>query len=293
MISLSLGIRLRQKSALQTMLYDFHLACFPSQLSGLPSSFLFPIFQWMWTNWSLGQFFPSSTKQLWKSQPQLYFLLTQHLHWKVQIKAVLSPASSALLQFLPVKSAFSSCHSHSSQRLSVPFLAGMPRLGWVERQVRPWWYLASGHRSTWLSLIVNLLSSAEASTQPFLIFIISLFPCVGTPSRGDQRSSPLFLSPALAFQLKDGWFPCISQITCLPWGILLSYVSLLFFKLRMFFPYPQPFRACRGTLVIFATEMLPTLLKSCSKSRGWYNLRDFRVVKSWWDPFSQPLSSWL
>lgn len=197
----------------------------------------------------------------------------------MQIKAVLSPASSAPLQFLPVPSAFSSCRSHSSQGLRVPFPAGMPRLGWVERQVCPGWYLASSHRSTRLSLIVNLLSLAEPCTQPFSIFIVSLFPCVGTPGR-DQRSRPLLLSPALPFQLKDGRFPCTSQITCLPWGILLSSVSLLFFKLKMCFPHPQPFRARWDTLVIFATEMLPALLKSSSKSRGWYNLHDFGARKS-------------
>lgn len=158
------------------------------------------------------------------------------------------------------------------------------------RQARLWWYLASGHRNTWLSLIAKLLSLAEISMRPFWVFV-SLFCCPGNRSRGDHQSSSLLLSAAVA-QLKGGWFPCVSQKTCLPGGFC-SRISLLFLKLQMCFPYPKPFRACCRTLGIFATEMLPTLLKSSSKSRGWYDLHDFRVAKSWWDPFSQPLSSCL
>lgn len=167
-----------------------------------------------------------------------------------------------------VLSAFSSCHSHSSQRLSVSFQQGCPGCDGL-RQVHPSWYLSSGHRSTCLSLIVNLLSSAEASTQAFSIFIISMLPW----RRDSQQRRPTKQSPSPQPCLgcsAQGWLIPMHLTDDLP---LLGNLALLcfpplFLKLRMCFLHPQPSKVCWGTLVIFAKEMLPTLLKSSSKSRG-------------------------
>lgn len=102
----------------------------------------------------------------------------------------------------------------------MPFPAGMSRLGWVEANPS---LVVSGFRSQKYMVKPHSKSSQLGRNQHATLLDFSFFVSLHRESQ-QGRPPQQFPAPGPCLaQLKDGWFPCISQETCLPWGILLSY----------------------------------------------------------------------